>query len=73
MTAPAAALLAFLAMLGISAHTRINAVLLGQPVSIPVLGLIFIVALLLAAAAVLVVLRLLIRDGLRLRPRPVGP
>ena len=68
MTAPLAALLAFCAMLGISAHTRINGVLLGQPVSIPVLGLIFAAMVLLLAVVALILLRLLIRDGFGLRP-----
>ena len=62
-----------LAMLGliVSAKVRLNAVVLGQPVSVPALWLVFAAVVLLLAAAVLVLLRLLIRDGLRLRPRMV--
>lgn len=58
--------------IGISAQTRVNAVLLGQPVSVPVLGIIAIIIALLMLAAVLFLARLLIRDGLRLRPGSVG-
>jgi hypothetical protein len=62
-----------LALLGliVSAKVRLNAVVLGQPVSVPVLWPVFAAVVLALAAAVLVLLRLLIRDGLRLRPRPV--
>jgi hypothetical protein len=64
-------LLAVLAALIVSARTGLNATVLGQPVSMPVLWLVFAAVVLLLAAAVLVLLRLLIRDGLRLRPRMV--
>jgi hypothetical protein len=59
-----------LALLGliVSARVRLNAVVLGQPVSVPVLWLVFAAVVLLLAIVVLVLLRLLIRDGLRLRP-----
>lgn len=67
MIAPLSFLLAFLGIV-VSAQTRLNAVVLGQPVSIPVLWLVFAVLVLAVFAVVLVLLRLLIRDGLRLRP-----
>lgn len=62
-----------LALIGLatSAQTRMHAVLLGQPVSVPVLWLIAAIVTLALAAAVLILARLLIRDGLRLRPRMV--
>ena len=53
--------------LATSARTRVAVA--GQPV--PVLWLIAAAMVLLAAAAVLVLVRLLVRDGLRLRPRMV--
>jgi len=56
----------------VSASTRLNAVILGQPVSIPVLGIIAVAVALVALAAVLFLLRLLVCDGLRLRPRMVA-
>ena len=65
-------LLVALAGLIVSARTRVNATVLGQPVSMPVLWLVFATVVLLLAALVLVLLRLLIRDGLRLRPRMVN-
>jgi hypothetical protein len=65
-------LLLVLAGLIVSAKTRVNATVLGQPVSVPVLGIVFTAVVLLLAALVLVLLRLLIRDGLRLRPRMVN-
>jgi hypothetical protein len=70
MTAPVQLALAFLALV-VSARTRVTGVLLGQPV--PVLGIVALVLALALAAIVLVLLWLLVRDGLRLRPRPVMP
>jgi hypothetical protein len=72
MTAPLSLILAFSGLF-ISARIRLNAVILGQPVSIPWLGVIAAVILFLLAALVLVLLRLLLRDGLRLRPTAVNP
>jgi hypothetical protein len=72
MSAPVQFVLAFLALL-VSARTRVTGVILGQPVSVPVLGLVFLAVALAFAVVVLVLLRLLVRDGLRLRPRPVTP
>jgi hypothetical protein len=71
MSFPVAFLLAFLGLV-ISVHERLNAVVLGRPVSIPWLDLIAAAVVLALAAVVLVLLRLLIRDGLGLRPRPVN-
>ena len=61
---------AVLATLGLT-QAKLNAVVLGQPVSVPVLGIIAVIVALLLAAAVLYLLRGLIRDGLNLRPRMV--
>ena len=61
---------AVLAALGLT-QAKLNAVVLGQPVSVPVLGIIAVIVALLLAAAVLYLLRGLIRDGLNLRPRMV--
>ena len=57
----------------VSAQVRLNAVILGQPVSVPVLGIVALAVVLLLAAAVLWLLRSAFRDGgfLRLRPRVV--
>ena len=65
-------LLVALAALIVSARTRVNATVLGQPVSVPLLWLVFATVVLALAALVLVLLRLLLRDGLRLRPRMVN-
>lgn len=54
--------------IGITSQTRLNAVLLGQSISVPVLWLVAAIVALLMLAAVLMLARLLIRDGLRLRP-----
>lgn len=61
-----------LAVLGLiaSTWTRINAVILGLPVSVPVIGVIALILVLVLAVAVLWLLRALIRDGLRLSPHP---
>jgi hypothetical protein len=72
MTAPVQIVLAFLALV-VSARTRVTGVLLGQPVSVPVIGIVALAVALALAVAVLVLLRLLVRDGLRLRPRTVTP
>jgi hypothetical protein len=57
----------------VSAQVKLNAVVLGQPVSIPVLGIVAFAVVLLLAAAVLWLLRSAFRDGgfWRLRPRVV--
>jgi hypothetical protein len=59
--------------LATSAMTRLNAVVLGQPVSVPVLWLVAVAVVLILAAVVLYLLRSILRDGgLLLRPRTVG-
>jgi hypothetical protein len=54
-----------------SAFTRLNAVILGRAVSVPWLGVVAAAVVLLLAVAVLWLVRQLLRDGLRLRPRVV--
>jgi len=58
-----------LAVLGlvVSARTRFDAVVLGRPVSVPVLGVVALVVVLALAAAVLWLVRSIARDGLRPR------
>jgi len=70
---PLLLVLAFAGLLA-SAQARLNAVILGQPVSVPVLGIVALAVVLLLAAAVLWLLRSAIRDGgfWRLRPRVVN-
>ena len=69
---PLLLVLAFAGLLA-SAQARLNAVILGQPVSVPVLGIIALAVVLLLAVAVLYLLRSIARDlGLRLRPRVVN-
>jgi hypothetical protein len=67
VTAPVPFVLALLGLI-VSAQTKLHAVILGQQVSVPVLWLAAAAVVLLLAAVVLVLLRLLLRDGLRLRP-----
>jgi len=57
----------------VSAQARLNAVILGQPVSVPVLGIVALAVVLLLAALVLWLLRSAVRDGgfWWLRPRTV--
>jgi hypothetical protein len=55
-----------------SAYARVNAVLLGQPVSVPVIGIVALAVVLLLVAAVLYLIRTIVRDsGLFVRPRVV--
>ena len=68
MTAPVSLLLTLLG-LAASARIRLSGVILGQPVSVPVLGLVAAVVVLALTATVLWLLRVLLLDGLRLRPR----
>jgi hypothetical protein len=60
--------------LAVSAQARLNAVILGQPVSVPVLGVIALGLVLLLAVLLLLLIRTGVRDGgfLRLRPRVVN-
>ena len=69
---PLLLVLAFAGLLA-SAQARLNAVILGQPVSVPVLGIVALAVVLLLAAAVLYLVRSIARDvGLLLRPRVVN-
>ncbi len=58
----------------VSAQARLSAVILGQPVSVPVPGIVALAVVLLLTAAVLWLLRSAFRDGgfWRLRPRVVS-
>jgi hypothetical protein len=67
MTAPVSLIFIVLGLVE-SARIRLTGVIFGQPVSVPVLWLVFAAVVLILAAIVLVLLRLLLRDGLRLRP-----
>ncbi len=55
----------------ISAHARLNAVVLGQPVSASALDLIALAVLLTLVAGILWIIRTILRDGLQLRSQPV--
>ena len=56
----------------VSGCTKLNAVILGKPVSVSPLLLIALAVLLTLAIGLLWILRSLIRDGLRLRPAWAG-
>jgi len=65
------AVLAVVALV-VSARTRLDAVILGRPVSVPVIGIVAVVLVLALVALILHITRVLVRDGgLRLRPRVV--
>ena len=70
---PLLLVLAFAGLLA-SAQARVNAVVLGQPVSVPVLGIVALAVVLALAVAMLWLLRSAIRDGgfWWLRPRTVN-
>ena len=53
----------------VSAHTRVQATVAGAYLNIPVLGIVALAVVLALAAVLLVLARLLMQDGLRLRPR----
>ncbi len=67
MTTPLSLLFALLALV-VSARIRLSGVIFGQPVSVPLLGLVAVVVVLALMVIVLFLVRCLIRDGLRLRP-----
>ena len=68
MGVPVPVALVFIGLL-VSARTRLNAVILGQPVSIPVLWLVAAAVLLALTGCVLLLIRNGARNGwLRLRP-----
>ena len=64
--------LPLLAVLGLiaSAWTRINAVILGRPVSVPVIGILALAVVLTLTVAVLLLLRSVMRPGFRSSPHP---
>jgi hypothetical protein len=72
VTAPVSAVLIVLGLI-VSARIRLNAVVLGQAVSVPVLGLVAVAVVLALAVVVLALIRTAVRDGafLYLRPRVV--
>ena len=67
MTIPVQLVIAVLG-LAVSARARLTGVVLGLPVSVPVLLVVAAVVVLALAALVLWIARILLRDGLRLRP-----
>ena len=72
MTAPVPLVIALLGLI-VSARARLSAVILGQPVSVPVLWLVAAAIVLVLAVLVLWILRGIIRDGgLWLRPGTAG-
>jgi hypothetical protein len=68
MTAPISLLVAFVGLF-VSARIQIRGVLFGQPVSVPLLGLVGAVLVLAIIAVILWLLRSIVREGLRLKPR----
>lgn len=70
MTTPLSLVFILLGLVA-SARIRLSGVILGQPVSVPLLGIVAAIVLLAVTALVLVLLRLLLAEGLRLRPRVV--
>jgi hypothetical protein len=70
MSAPVQMALVLLGLI-VAARIRLSGVILGQPVSVPLLGLVAVILVLALAAVVLWLLRSILRDGLRLRPRVV--
>ena len=72
MSAPAWLGLAILGLV-VSARTRLTGTVLGQPVSVPVLGVIALAVVLALAVVALALVRSILRDGLRLRPAAVNP
>lgn len=69
MTIPVQLVIAVLGLIA-AARARLSGVVLGQPVNVPVLLIVAAVVVLVLAAVVLWIARILVRDGLRLRPVP---
>ena len=69
MTAPVQTLVALFALIA-STWTRINAVILGRPVSVPVIGVIALLMALALVVAALWLLRSVMRPGFRSSPHP---
>ena len=59
---------AVLLALLVAAHTYVRATVLGQMFAVPVLGIIALTILLLVLAAILLLVRQIIREGFGLRP-----
>ena len=59
-----------LVVLGViaSAFTKLNAVILGRPVTVPLLLLVFAVVLLALAVVLAAIVRVILADGLRFYP-----
>lgn len=71
MSAPVSFVLAVIGLI-VSAKTRLNAVIFGQPVSIPWLGVLFAVLILALAVVVLCLIRALVLEFRKEpEPRPV--
>ena len=60
-------------LLIVSALTKLHAVVAGQQVTIPALWLVLAAIVLALAIMLLVLIRLIVRDGLRLRPVVMNP
>jgi len=58
----------FLIVLIVSAFAKLHAVVLGQPVTVPALWLVALAVVLALAIMLLWLIRVMVRDGLRLRP-----
>ncbi len=69
MTAPVSLVIILLGLIA-SARIRLSGVIFGQPVSVPVLGLVAAILVLVLTAMILWLLRSLLRDGLRPRMVP---
>ena len=69
---PVALVLGVVALV-VSALTKLHAVILGQPVTVPALWLVLAAIVLALAIMLLVLIRLIVRDGLRLRPVVMNP
>jgi hypothetical protein len=67
MTIPLPAVLAIIGLI-VSANTKMHAVIAGMPVTVPVLWLLAAAMVLGLTAAVLFLIRTILRDGLRVRP-----
>jgi len=71
MTAPPSFVFILLGLI-VSARTRLTMTVHGAAVSVPVLWLVAAIVVLALAALTLWLARMLLRDGLRLRPRTVA-
>jgi hypothetical protein len=69
MSFPVSFLLAVIGLI-VSAKTRLTMVLLGQPVSIPYLGILFAVIILILVVLILHLIRVMTREGFKSSPYP---